>query len=35
MVMADVVFIGLSVLFFVLGAAYIAACRLLAPGGRS
>jgi hypothetical protein len=32
--MADVLFIALSILFFVLGAAYVAACRHLA-GGRS
>jgi hypothetical protein len=28
-VMLDVVFVGLSVLFFVVGAAYIAGCRRL------
>ena len=33
--MADLVFVGLSILFFVLGAGYVAACRHLAPGGRS
>jgi hypothetical protein len=32
--MADLLFIALSILFFVLGAAYVAACRHLA-GGRS
>ncbi len=31
--MADVLFIALSILFFVLGAAYVAACRRLG-GGR-
>lgn len=31
--MADVLFIALSILFFVLGAAYLAACRHLG-GGR-
>jgi hypothetical protein len=31
--MADVLFIAFSILFFVLGAAYVAACRHLA-GGR-
>jgi hypothetical protein len=33
--MADLMFVALSVLFFVLGAAYVAACQHLAPGGRS
>ena len=33
--MADLMFIALAILFFVLGAAYVAACRHLAPGGRS
>jgi hypothetical protein len=33
--MADLVFVGLSILFFVLGAGYVAACRHLARGGRS
>ena len=33
--MADVMFVGLSVVFFVLGAAYVAACQHLAPGARS
>jgi len=27
--MADVIFVGLSLLFFVLGAAYVAGCRRL------
>jgi hypothetical protein len=35
MAMADVIFVGLAILFFVLGAAYVAACRYLAPGARS
>jgi len=34
-VMADLLFIALSVLFFVLGAGYVAACQYLARGGRS
>jgi hypothetical protein len=33
--MADLAFVGLSILFFVLGAAYVAVCRRLAPGDRS
>jgi hypothetical protein len=33
--MSDLIFVALSILFFVLGAAYVAACRHLAPGGRS
>ena len=33
--MADLLFVALSVLFFVLGAGYVAACQHLASGGRS
>lgn len=33
--MLDLIFVGLSLLFFVLGAAYVAACRYLEPGARS
>ena len=33
--MADLLYIGASILFFVLGAGYVAACRHLEPGDRS
>ena len=35
MAMSDLIFVGLSVVFFVLGAAYVAACQHLAPGDWS
>lgn len=34
-VMADLMFVVLSILFFVFGAAYVAACQRLARGDRS
>ena len=30
----DLVFVAASILFFVVGAAYVAACRALEPGAR-
>lgn len=33
--MLDLVFVGLSILFFVVGAAYVAACQHLDNGSKS
>jgi succinate-acetate transporter protein len=32
--MLDLIFLGLTVLFFTLGVAYVTGCRALTPGDR-